>query len=263
MWSFFYLNKFSVSPSFHTKAFKGKMNTLILFIICSILKFVNPSIIDCNYCEEVVHNWGVRYTCKAKKLKETNHDDLKITGTHLDSRNNSNVTQFFAKGIDIHQIPKKVGETYKYLEVLRITSCDLKVLYKSDLKNFDNIKYLDLLGNKLDNLESDVFEHTPKLIEIMLNNNRLQFLGPNLLHPLKALKVINFGGNICVSSVYKSDDEIERLKNEIRLKCSNISMYDMLLRFNSLEKKIDDILEKIEKLNGDFVERFEISNELN
>jgi hypothetical protein len=100
-------------------------------------------------------------------------------------------------------------------------------------------------------LESDTFELVPNLIHVILNNNRIQFIGSNILKPLKKLQIISFGGNVCVQSYANySEEQVERLETEIRLKCSDISMVDVMRRFDDLEKKLGEILRKVEEVKA-------------
>lgn len=133
---------------------------------------------------------------------------------------------------------------------MRITSCDLKALHKNHLKDLSKIKYLDLLGNRIEKLDSNTFEYTPNLLEILLNNNKIKFIGLELLTPLKKLKYINFGGNICIVGHAKNHEEIKLLRDEIKLKCSDISMYDLLLKLDLLENKVENALQLLQKFQN-------------
>jgi Leucine rich repeat len=230
----------------------------ILIVLSSFLITINALQIKCEFDDDHFNGWEKRYSCKTVKyLTEGNAKIVeKIDGAQKNtSYTNFNVTQFFAKGIKIEQFPEGLAMHFGFLEVIRIVSCDMTILYKSSLENLTNIKYLDLLGNRLENLDSDTFENTPKLIEVWLNNNRLQFIGAQLLNPLKSLRVINLGGNTCIGSNSRhSDEELERLKIEIRLKCSDVSMYDLVRKLMRMEENIEVLTRKIDKFHDDFIE---------
>lgn len=146
------------------------------------------------------------------------------------------------------QFPRDLGKYFINLEVLRITSCDLKTINKNQLTDLHKLKYLDLLGNRIEKLESNTFEYTINLIEVMLNNNKIKFIGIDLLVPLRKLKNVNFGGNICISSQARGSEEILQLRDEIKLKCSDISMYDLLLKMDILENRIENIAQIFRKI---------------
>lgn len=223
----------------------------IIFLVISI----NALKLTCEFENENFNNWKKRYSCLTLKFSMDGDSKIveNIYGKHLNSSySNENVTQYFAKGFKIEQFPEKLGAHFVNLEVIRMISCDLKILYKSSLEKLEDLKYLDLLGNRLENLESDVFENTPNLIEIWLNNNRLKFVGSEVLNPLKNLKVVNLGGNTCIGSNSRySSEDLERIKIELRLKCSDVSMHDLLAKMNRIEEKFEIIFKEISKFQNE------------
>jgi hypothetical protein len=83
------------------------MNLLRFFAIISMLVYVNCILIDCKFGDEIIHNWGVRYSCKVKKFdaKEDNKIVHGIAGSHYnESLSNENITQFLAKGLKVEHV---------------------------------------------------------------------------------------------------------------------------------------------------------------
>lgn len=229
-----------------------------LTILSSFLVTVSSINIACNFGDELFNGWKKRYSCAVVKYVTDGSSKAveTVTGSHLNSSySHENVTQFFAKGLKIEQFPERLGSHFPNLKVIRIAMCDLSILYKSSLVKLEILEFLDLSGNRLENLKSDVFENTPNLIELWLNKNRLQFVGSQILNPLKNLKVVNFGANTCVgSNARHSSEDLERLKIELRLKCSDTSMYDLMKKMNNIETKIENILNEIVKLYQEMLE---------
>jgi Leucine-rich repeat (LRR) protein len=225
---------------------------LILLNLIVVVKLSSCISIDCEYKNDFIHNWGDRYSCRTKKF--VNKDDERrikvISGEHLMNRTNENVTQFFARGLNIERFPCGIGEYFVNVEVVRITSCSMRLLLKVDMGNFKRLKYLDLVGNKIVKIESDLFQDIPTLTEVMLNNNRLKFIGSKLLEPLKNIEMISFGNNPCISSQSRySQEQLLRLKTEIKLQCSDISLADVVSRFDEIESKIENIMKKLDELD--------------
>lgn len=129
-------------------------------IVLSVLILSASSLkITCEFGDEIFNGWHKRYSCKT--LKYSMKGDSKVvesvSGAHLNSSySNGNVTQYFAKGLKIEQFPEKLGSHFVNLEVVRIASCDLKILYKSSLEKLEKLKLLDVSGNRLENLDSGV-----------------------------------------------------------------------------------------------------------
>lgn len=203
---------------------------------------------------DFIHDWGVRYSCRTKKIM-VKGEDRKIevvTGDHLKNMTRGNITQYFARGLNIERFPQGLSERFVNVEVVRITSCNMRLLLKEDMAKLEKLKYLDLVGNKLERLGSDTFENAPNLTEVILNNNRLQFIGSEILEPLQKLEFVSFGGNVCVQAYAKhSEEQLVRLKTEIMLKCSDISLSDVMRRFNEAEVKLDEIMKRIGEIAGE------------
>lgn len=198
--------------------------------------------IDCEFKNDFIHEWGQRYSCRTKKyvIKDDDRRVKTVSGVHLKNRTNTDVTQYFARNLNIERFPNSLGESFANLEVVRITFCGMRLLLKESMQNLTKLKYLDLISNKIEKLDSDVFELAPNLVEVVMNNNRLKFIGALILEPLKKLHFISFGGNVCISSYFKyTHEQLSRLKTEITLKCSDISMADVMKRFDEIEAKFD------------------------
>lgn len=208
--------------------------------------------ITCEFKNDYIHNWGGRYSCQTKKFIMVGSDRKirTVVGDHLKNQTSANITQYFARGLNIQRFPGGLGDQFKNLEVVRITSCNMRLLLKEDMENLEKLKFLDLVGNKIEKLESNTFENTLSLVEIMFDYNRLQFIGGELLEPLKHIQLIRFGANVCIGNhaIY-SEEQLARLKTEIKLKCSDISMAEVLIRFDGLEEKMTNLMTKLDEIN--------------
>lgn len=229
------------------------MKILILFLVTLLSTKFSISInIDCEFKNDYIHNWGGRYSCHTKKFAVIGSDRKikNVSGVHFKNQTNDNVTQYFARGLVIQIFPSGLGERFTNVEVVRITSCSMRLLLKEDMENLVKLKYLDLVNNKIEKLESNTFENTLNLIEILLDNNRLQFIGAELLNLLKNIQLVRFGANVCIGShaIY-SQEQLARLKTEIKLKCSDISMADLLIRFDGLESKLLSLMSKVDEIS--------------
>lgn len=231
----------------------------ILLSLSFIVILSNCILIECEFKNDYIHNWLNRYTCRTKKFVAHRGDDRKISrvdGDQLKNQTSANVTQYFARGLNIERFPGGLTDHFPHLEVVRITSSNMRLLLKEDMANLEKLIYLDLVGNKIEKLESDTFENTPNMIEVLLSNNRLQFIGANLLEPLKNLQFIHFGGNVCVTGQSKhSSEQLARLNAEIKLKCSDISMSDVMTRFDGLKVEVGILLGKIEEINKNLLNK--------
>lgn len=214
-----------------------------IFALILMAKLSHCVDIECEFRNHTItSDWGERYSCITKKYVIKPDDRLvkTVTGLHLKNHTSANVTQYYARNLSVERFPIGLGEKFANLEVVRFTFCGMRLLFKESMQNLTKLKYLDLINNKIEKLNSDVFELAPNLVEVVLNNNRLKFIGSFILEPLTKLKFISFGGNVCLSSHFKyAHEQLPWLKREIMLQCSDISMADVMKRFDEIDAKLD------------------------
>lgn len=83
------------------------MMLLKLFILECLIAFTCSILIECKFGDEIINNWGVRYTCRTRKfdIKKENKIVYGVSGDHTNlNMTNENVTQFFAKGLKIEHV---------------------------------------------------------------------------------------------------------------------------------------------------------------
>lgn len=225
---------------------------VVLLALSHGIALLNCLLIECEFKYDYIHDWKNRYTCRSKKfvIRGDERKISRVDGDQMKNHTSVNVTQYFARGLNIERFPGGLTEYFTNLEVVRITSCNMRLVLKDDMANLERLIYLDLVGNKIEKLESDTFANTPNLNEVLLSNNRLQFIGANLLEPLKKLYYIHFGGNVCITGQSKhSSEQLLRLKTEIKLKCSDISMMDVMTRFDGLKAEIGVLTQKLDEIS--------------
>jgi Leucine-rich repeat (LRR) protein len=91
----------------------------------------------------------------------------------------------------------------------------MKALEKNDLKQFPNLRSLGLEGNELQWLDDDVFEFTPKLEWISFGDNKLKFIGANILQPLTNLSYAWFDDNKCIDDYAITKERIAGIKQKL------------------------------------------------
>ena len=117
-------------------------------------------------------------------------------------------------------IPKGIEKFFPKLEVLKIYGSKLESIQQEDLRPFTNLKELHLENNEFDHLSDDLFHFNPELRYLNFNENgKLQFVGENILKPLRKLEQAHFKGCNCISMEANGRLEIEKLKTELKSKC--------------------------------------------
>jgi hypothetical protein len=122
----------------------------------------------------------------------------------------------------VHYVPKFTVKIRKRLHIIQIYGCGLKELTKEDLKQFPQLRHLFLDKNDLEWLKSDVFVFNPKLEEIsFLDNEKLKFIGANLLDSLPKLWNADFRSAGCIHFFAGSPETLNNLKTELKTKCKD------------------------------------------
>lgn len=113
-------------------------------------------------------------------------------------------------GVNIKFIPFGIKSKFPNLRALRIYDCGLLIVSKDNLKQFgSSLESLDLYNNNLQSIEGDLLEYNPNLRAIRLNNNPLQYIGPEFfthLKTMKNLKWLDLEAAKCMSQKYDTDD---------------------------------------------------------
>lgn len=213
----------------------------VLFFVLTIrFNLVRCISVTCEYqIDYIISDSEKHYSCKVAKFEADDSNNFTVAGNHVYQKDDKNVLQILGRSKTIEKFPGELGEKFHNVKIARFASCNMVLLDKRSFANLSGLEYLDLIGNKIEHLKSDTFEYASNLKQIILNNNRIEFVGAELLMPLKRIEKISFGGNICLSG--SSDNETEnlgRLNEEIALKCSDITKAQMITKFSFLETQI-------------------------
>lgn len=120
-------------------------------------------------------------------------------------------------------IPTGIEKFFPNVERIEISRSGLKNLTQNNLKNFSNLKFLNLTSNQLDHLDSDVFEFNDKIEEIDLSENNLKSIRVASLKVLTNLKKLDLSNNLCINETAENEVELKRLKIKLIESCSQSS----------------------------------------
>ena len=119
----------------------------------------------------------------------------------------------------IENIPKDVFYSLPNLESLLLHNNKIEALDRDTFINNLKLKEIYIYGNKIEFLDAGLFRKNLKMEGIHIDHNRLMFIEPELLTPLKNLKVANFESNICLSENFPNSVTLDRLKEIFSQKC--------------------------------------------
>ena len=211
----FYLSLFSIT--FFLRKLSAKV-----FIFLSLLYAVSAQLyMECNYQFLHIQNLKDFFTCDAKlKSSRFSRQIERVSTDYLQSEVDLAAVQYLQilfQPIDF--IPRRVEHFFPNLVGLRISNGKIKQLTKRDLQPFYKLELLSLDGNKIEVLDSDLFDYTPNLKWIYFDYNNIAQVGQGIFDSLVYLKQVNLELNPCISRDVWGRTEIAKLKSELPRKC--------------------------------------------
>lgn len=180
------------------------------------------------------------YTCRVTKINfSPSLKSIIIHGDHQESLTNEDVIGVIIENNKLERIPYGLTKHFPKLQYLQIRKCGLKTLSKTDLVEFDQLRGLWLPDNDISILDNGTFDNQQGLRYLCFFQNRLKFIGSEVLKPLKNLTDANFLQNTCINKDYKNGnkEQFNALIEEIIKKCQQTT---------SLNDRDEAVLESIE-----------------
>lgn len=98
--------------------------------------------------------------------------------------------------------PKRLGEFFPKLKVLKLEYSGLELIEQEDLKQFTDLRSLYLMNNKIETLGDGLFDYNPHLWNINFSDNEVKHVGTDILGSLDKLEFACFNRNKCVNLDY-------------------------------------------------------------
>lgn len=196
-----------------------------LFLLIAIAYPAGSVVITCDFREEsysIGHNSSTLYICDVKIIENSEIREVtEILGNHLSGRSHNDVESF-----DLHYssryfnlFPRNIERFFPNLIAILSFNSQMTSISAKDLAPWPNLIYFNAYNNALQTLDGDLFQHTPKLKSIVLSNNRILYVGANLLANLKNLENFGFGNNLCYSGWAHSPEQIADMKLRLAQIC--------------------------------------------
>jgi hypothetical protein len=167
-------------------------------------------------CKFSNHHKGYRAFVKNCTVNKQNTIIKTVKGKHLHSKSNLDVEFLeFCKCEKMKYIPN-IADHFPNLKILWIKSCNIKYIYKKNLKKLNKLEELELDDNQIAFLPHDLFINNPKLKSINMANNPFIWIGYKILDVLPNLNYIY---------IYSMDKKIYCLTKKI----NNLNFINQLL----------------------------------
>lgn len=189
------------------------------------------------------------YTCSIQgKNLPYEVDELNFVSKHLKNLSFDDVKWLHISEGFTSKIPRNLGGVFKNLTKLNFYFSFLEEISKENMREFPNLESLVLSRNELRFLPGDLFECNKKLKRISFENNKILFIGPELLDGLE-IEYADFRGNIVINCLFDEKKEekmtLSQLKQKIKEKCQ--PPRELLMKI----KKFPDAL--VSKLLDEFI----------
>ena len=147
----------------------------------------------------------------------------------------------------VYYLPKGVDKFFPNLEMLTVYDTELKSLTQDDLKSLTHLMFIYLNHNDIEYLDNDLFKFNLKLKTVSLSENKLKYIGANLLSNLKGLQVVNFQFNPCINVRALTSSEIPALVRKFQAQCKK--PVQMVISETQCEEEVAELTEKMALLN--------------
>lgn len=158
----------------------------------------------CNYYIDSVYG----YTCELRNIVFPNAASLKLSGKHLNGKNDSDVVGVSFKSSILEKVPPVIFKRFQNLQYLNIKNVSLKVADDSTFPKKCNLKWIDASDNKLKLLAQNSFLQCGKLETLLLDNNLIEKveMANNFVSSLTRLNYLSLKNNKCVDDSLKDQD---------------------------------------------------------
>lgn len=178
------------------------------------------------------------YTCHLQ-LKVDENTVNNVSNVHVKGKTNENVVRVEIISQKLKSFPRQVIMMFTKVVVLKVMYCELETISREDLKGFENLQKLDLLGNNLTHLPDDLFLDLKHLRMFSFACNKLRCLSSKLLIPIQDnLEYANFNNNpnidvsytttsTCSTSLKQLKDAMDKLSpTVINIESQNLQKID-------------------------------------
>lgn len=194
------------------------------------------------------------YTCFVEDIIVTdpNSSKIRIVGEHEPPETNQSVVGLSIRNQGhLQKFPRGFGDIFPNLKYFEIEKSSITLLYKEDFRGLEHLQGLWLPRNPIISIPTDLFENVQGLRYLSFADNKLKYIGHDILKPLKNLQVANFRDNTTIDFYYDgSPDKLIALQNEIVDKCCSVKSMkkDVSNNKNSeLEKRVQQLEMEVKK----------------
>jgi hypothetical protein len=136
--------------------------------------------------------------------------DYEDNSTYLDI-SDVKFTTLITYNNTLHFLPLNIDEFFPKLSLLAVVKSNLREIHQSELSRLKELRALWLPFNNIETIEWRLFDHNPKLSEIILTENRIKVIHANAFGKLPLLEHLDLLANVCVDRFAATRDDTDEL----------------------------------------------------
>lgn len=151
---------------------------------------------------------------------------------------------------NIIYLPEDITEVFLHLEAYAAAHCAIEEIYKENFDGLNELKFLNLAGNKISEISSNTFRSLVSLERLSLANNQISSVSGNLLLPaIHTLAQVWLNTNECIDENFTDEAAIGRLLMTLDDNCNGVNRGEVKTIINELMKKVETMVDlKMENL---------------
>lgn len=198
-----------------------------IFFFLSSLAFAGAIFLHCDFAFDSWSPIGNIYICRATPLDVSVNRThvLGYYGTHAAGYLSSDVKAIWIRANcdQLTHVPRGLLDFFPNIVELSIHYCGISSLSGNELAEYPSLQSWTLHGTEVERIPGSFFRSTPEMAFIGFQNNKIKFIGEDLLKNLKKLQKVNFQENVCINKFATNASEIEKLGEELKRKCVDLT----------------------------------------
>lgn len=213
----------------------------VLLSILSFIQVIRGIELNCDFTDRV--EWTETrqlYSCEMLKLiiKDQTTTVSNFSGNHEVNKGDKDVQQIAIRASDVSFIPQNLGGFFQLISLV-VQEVSLVEIKAADFENMNELEYLSLAMNQLqeipldafrklkqlrkinlslnflEELRSGIFDENSNLEMIFVDRNRITIIGAYVFKDLHKLHFVNFKSTLSLNEKYNGTEAIVKLRNDI------------------------------------------------
>lgn len=173
-------------------SYKFVFRFLLLILLSTQAKLISSLNLKCEYPD--LNN----LFCDLNFYVEVLQPNTKI-GSLYSFYDVATIYKVLIKDQKISYVPTGLEKYFAHIKVLRIQNTPLKEIRQQNLKDFRQLKFLEIFGTHIESIDGNLFDFNLEIESLHLQNNRINFIVLGAFDKLAKLKFISLVDNTCFS----------------------------------------------------------------